>query len=148
MTAGPLPNRARQYTVYGGLYEIDAVRQALVDEFGDDGTPAEARRSFGQSAMFAFTVDADGFLVEDSGTLSSCAWALGRLDRMGRDASGWLDGFGNETGDFTSALNRLTPPHEQKPTSGVGTAAGAVGRHTKNQRSTPSKLVPPRPARR
>jgi hypothetical protein len=133
LTANPLPsNRARQYTVYGGLYEIDAVRQALVDEFGDDGAPAEAHRPFGQSAIFAFTVDADGFLVEDSGTLSSCAWTVGRLDRMGRDASGWLDGFGAETEGFASALNKLTPPHEPKPTSGVATAARAVGRHTKD----------------
>jgi hypothetical protein len=132
LTAGPLPsNRARQYTVYGGLYEIDAVRQALVDEFGEDGTPADGR-PWGQSALFAFTVDADGFLVENSGTLSSCAWALGRLDRMGRDASGWLDGFNGEAEGFASALDRLTPPDKPKPASGVATAARAVGRHTKD----------------
>jgi hypothetical protein len=55
LTARPLPpNRSRQYTVYGGLYEIDAVRQALADQFGDDATPADGRPS-GPTALFAFT---------------------------------------------------------------------------------------------
>ncbi|WP_033260730.1 DEAD/DEAH box helicase [Amycolatopsis vancoresmycina] len=131
LRARPLPTAlAWQFTVYGGLYELTAIRDTLARAFGDDTTPADGRSS-GQAALFAFTVDADGFLVEGSGILSACAWALGRLSREGPDAD-WLDGFEAEERGFADGLDRLAPP-SREPRSGstAGKAMHALGEHAK-----------------
>ncbi|GHF90472.1 MULTISPECIES: DEAD/DEAH box helicase [Amycolatopsis] len=125
LTARPLrASLTWQFTVYGGLYELTSIRDTLARAFGDDTTPPDGR-STGQAALFAFTVDADGFLVEGSGALSACAWALGRLSENGPDGTGWLDGFEAEERGFAEGLDRLSPPSRQ------GKAMQALGEHAK-----------------
>lgn len=132
LTAEPLPSYlAWQFTVYGGMYDLSAIRDALSHAFGDDGKPADARRG-GHAALFAFTVDADGFVVETSGILSTCAWALGRLREPGPDSPSWLDGFDDENQAFAAGLDRLSPPKPETGTAGgPGKAARALGEHAK-----------------
>ncbi|ADJ46371.1 DNA helicase related protein [Amycolatopsis mediterranei S699] len=131
LTARPLPaTLAWQFTVYGGLYELTAIHDTLARAFGHDATPPDGRSS-GQAALFAFTVAADGFLVEGSGALSACAFALGRLSREGPDAD-WLDGFEAEERGFADGLDRLAPPSRE--TRGGATAGKVVhelGEHAK-----------------
>jgi hypothetical protein len=123
---------AWQFTVYGGLYELTSIRDALARAFGDDATLPDGRSS-GQAALFAFTVDADGFLVEGSGALSACAWALGRLSRLGADAADWLDGFEAEERGFADGLDLLAPPsRESRTASMAGKAMHALGEHAKD----------------
>ncbi|MEV6824523.1 ATP-binding protein [Amycolatopsis sp. NPDC051102] len=132
LTAKPLPpSLAWQFTVYGGLYELSSIRTALVRAFGDDGKPPEARKG-GLAAVFALTVDADGFVVENSGTLSACAWALGRLGDAGPDSAGWLDGFEDEAAAFAAGLDQLAPPQPEhdRPTA-FRKAAKAAGEQAK-----------------
>ncbi|OXM69036.1 DEAD/DEAH box helicase [Amycolatopsis vastitatis] len=132
LTADPLPSHlAWQFTVYGGLYELSSIRTALVRAFGDDGKPPEAGKN-GLAAVFALTVDADGFVVENSGTLSTCAWALGRLGDHGPGSADWLDGFEDEAQAFASGLDQLAPPtpERDRPTA-FRKAARAVGEQAK-----------------
>ncbi|MGW4056789.1 DEAD/DEAH box helicase [Amycolatopsis sp. NPDC004747] len=129
LRARPLrPTLTWQFTVYGGLYELKAIRDTLARAFGDDATPPDGRSS-GQAALFAFTVDADGFLVEGSGTLSACAWALGRLSTQGPDGTGWLDGFEAEEHGFAEGLDRLAPP--ERRAKAANPALHALGEHAK-----------------
>ncbi|WP_433558348.1 DEAD/DEAH box helicase [Pseudonocardia xinjiangensis] len=132
LTADPLPpHKTWQFTVYGGIYDLASIQRTLAEAFGDDSTPTEGRSS-GRSALFAFAVDIDGFMVENSGTLSACAWALGRLGSLGPDAQNWLDGFHAEERAFKSGLNRLAPPSSDlKPATSLGKAARRVGEHAK-----------------
>ncbi|WP_280226848.1 DEAD/DEAH box helicase [Nocardia cyriacigeorgica] len=97
-----------QFTVYGGLYGIGAVREALVGAFGADLSEPDGRQE-GTTAVFAFTVDADGALLENSPTLSACAWAMSRLESPGFRNRAWLDGFGDDEAEFIEALNKLAP---------------------------------------
>lgn len=73
------PGTVWRHEVFGGVYEARKVGDTLVGLFGEDDDPAGQREpAAGQSALFAFTVDADGVLAEESAVLSSCAWAIGR----------------------------------------------------------------------
>jgi hypothetical protein len=132
LTGDPLPSHlAWQFTVYGGLFKLSSIRTALARAFGDDSKPSEARQD-GQAAMFALTIDASGFVVENSGTLSASAWALGRLGDPGPDSPSWLDGFDAEAQAFASGLDQLAPPTpgRDSPTA-LGKAARAVGGQAK-----------------
>ncbi len=73
-------------------------------------------------ALFAFTLDEDGALIEDTAAFSSCAWATGRLHRPGPGAPGWLEGFGEITGECVQALYRLL----SKPVSYLPFPPGAA----------------------
>ncbi len=66
----PRPGKVWRHKVYCGVYTVRRVRDVLVRRFGDDNREAPAR---GESALFACTVDNDGFLVDGSAVLSSCA---------------------------------------------------------------------------
>jgi hypothetical protein len=79
-------------------------------------------------------VDQSGFLVENSATLSACAWAVGRLHRTGSVPRDWLDGFGDEQRTFSRTLDPLTPPSKDSTstsTSQLGGTAHRIGEHTK-----------------
>ncbi|TNC25085.1 DEAD/DEAH box helicase [Amycolatopsis alkalitolerans] len=79
-----------------------------------------------QTAMFAFTLDSEGYLVEDSAALSACAWAISRLQDPGPEAPGWLERFRSEEESFITALNRLVPPKPDRlGSAGNGRAATA-----------------------
>ncbi|WIX82013.1 AAA domain-containing protein [Amycolatopsis carbonis] len=118
-----------QFTVYGGLYEVSAVRAGLAAVFGDDDRPADGRRAEA-TAVFAFTLDAEGCIVENSATLSACAWAMNRLHSPGPNAPTWLDGFESHQREFTEALDRLAPrrPSETDNNSKNGNGAGRLDR--------------------
>ena len=73
------PGYAWRHEVYGGLYELSRVRDVLVSRYGQDR--AEEPPPKGKSALFACTVDEDGFLVPDSMVVSACAWGAGRVSQ-------------------------------------------------------------------
>jgi hypothetical protein len=124
LTSRPSPaRRAWQFTVYGGLYELSAVRDQLVKMFGDDGKYQESRSS-GETALFAFTLDSDGYLVENSAVLSACAWAIGRAASPGPKTPRPLESFEFEEAEFSKGLNRLVPPSPRR--TGTGARAASV----------------------
>ena len=96
----------RHFTVYGGLYELKDVRNTLLKVFGDDGEYVDSRVD-GQSAMFAFCVDDEGGIIENSAVLSACGWAIGQALQ---DEPGSLTGFEDEQRAFTAVLNKLAAP--------------------------------------
>ncbi|MBN9748441.1 DNA helicase [Amycolatopsis sp. A1MSW2902] len=140
-----LPVRPRttwQFTVYGGLYELSAVRDELVRALGRDAKEPDGRLD-GNTALLAFTVDDKGCLVENSATLSACAWAVGRTRSPGPGARNWLDGFEAEEREFARQLDRLVPPSAKTAPpedddraepggSMMGKVARAAGDHVKN----------------
>jgi hypothetical protein len=93
------PRWTWRFTVYGGLFDTDSIKTSLRTHFDTDD---DQRRASGQTALFAFIVDHAGFLVENSASLSSSAWALGRLRRSGGIPQDWLDGFAAEERSFAS----------------------------------------------
>ncbi|MDQ2874368.1 MAG: hypothetical protein M3Y33_06010, partial [Actinomycetota bacterium] len=70
---------AWRHEVYGGLYELSRVRDVLVSRYGQDREeqPPPKRKS----ALFACTVNENGFLVPDSMVVSACAWGAGRVSQ-------------------------------------------------------------------
>ncbi|OAP28702.1 Viral (Superfamily 1) RNA helicase [Amycolatopsis sp. M39] len=111
-----------QFVVYGALYDVSSVHAELSAQFGKEDTPEE-RRKDGTTAVYAFTVDSEGTLIEDSPVLSACAWAISRLKSPGPRDPKWLDGFDDESGSFAEQLNRLSP--KKKP--GGKLAAAVAG---------------------
>ena len=65
--------------MYGGLYELSRVRDVLVSRYGQDRDEEPPPK--GKSALFACTVNEDGFLVPDSMIVSACAWGAGRVSQ-------------------------------------------------------------------
>lgn len=116
-----------QFSVYGGVYGVSAVREALTSVFGrDDNEFLDSDDS--QTALFAFTLDAEGYLVEDSPALSACAWAVSRLQDPGPEVPGWLEGFRSEEESFIAALNRLVPPKPDRLGLAVNGLAAKPGK--------------------
>jgi hypothetical protein len=68
---------AWRHQVYGGLYELSRIRDVLVTGYGQD-RPEEPPPK-GKSALFACTVNEDGFLIPESMVVSACAWGAGRV---------------------------------------------------------------------
>ena len=91
-----------RHQVFGGLFELSAVRRALAGLYGDDDPGGESGwpAAQGQSALFALVVDADGVLVAEP-ELSECAWAIGRAASAGGNPGAWLDG---RPGEFPAEL--------------------------------------------
>ena len=98
---------AWRHMVYGGVFSFREVRAALAKVLGYTEDEDYAGTQDGDGALFAFTVDADGVLIDDTAVFSSCAWATGRLYRPGPGATGWLDGFDKVAGECEQALYRL-----------------------------------------
>src|SRR5712691_7484460 len=91
------PDQAWRHEVFGGVYELSRVRDALVKRFGEDAPDGDQRApARGQSALFACTIDAEGLLVEESAVLSACAWAVGRALASTAAPGTWLTGFDAE----------------------------------------------------
>jgi AAA domain len=95
------PGKVWRHEVFGGVYDLSKIRDVLVKEYGQDDPEAPAR---GQSALFACTVDADGYLVEESALLSSCAWAIGQI-LHGKPI---LTGFREDALNYAEGLQKLT----------------------------------------
>ena len=92
-----------RHEIFGGVYTLGSVRDLLVARFGDDNPEASVR---GESALFAYTVDANGVPLEGSHVVSACGWACGQLVR---DRSP-LAGFQLQTLKHTDELVKLTEP--------------------------------------
>lgn len=97
----PEPGKVWRHEVFGGVYDLSKIRDVLVQKYDQDDPEAPTR---GQSALFACTVDADGYLLEDSAVLSACAWAIGRILRD----QPILSGFREEVLDYAEGLQKLT----------------------------------------
>ena len=97
----PRSGKVWRHEVFGGVYDLSKIRAVLVQKYSQDDPEAPTR---GQSALFACTVDADGYLLEDSAVLSACAWAIGRILR---DQT-ILTGFREEVLDYAEGLQKLT----------------------------------------
>ena len=95
------PGTVWRHEVFGGVYDLSKIRDVLVNSYGQDDPEAPTR---GQSALFGCTVDADGYLVEESAVLSACAWAIGRIVQ-GKPT---LTGFHDDALDYAEDLRKLT----------------------------------------
>src|SRR3954452_4491952 len=102
---------AWRHTVFGGVFELDEVRKALAGRFGAGEEEEPAGRHGGETAVFAFVVDDDGVLVNDSAVFSSCAWATGRVRDPGPGDPTWLDGFRGATKECSAAIGMLPRVH-------------------------------------
>jgi len=101
-----------RHTVYGGVFSYASVRKTFERVLGYTEQPDHGgRRDDVTSALFAFTVDKDGLLIEGTEVFSSCAWSAGRLNRPGPGARGWLDGFDKATRECEKAMHRLFARH-------------------------------------
>lgn len=97
----PRPGKFWRHEVFGGVYDLSKIRDVLVDKYGQDDPEAPTR---GQSALFACTVDADGYFVEDSAVLSACAWAIAQIIR-GKPI---LTGFREDALRYAEDLRKIT----------------------------------------
>jgi hypothetical protein len=91
-----------RHEVFAGVYDLSKVRDVLIKQYGEDDPEAAPVR--GQSALFACTVDQDGYLVPESGVVSACAWAIGQVERD----KPTLTGFRGDAENFTEDLRKQT----------------------------------------
>ncbi|MCX5199269.1 ATP-binding protein [Streptomyces sp. NBC_00249] len=103
------PGYGWQHVVYGGAFALSAVRDTLLDVFGESGEDHDGRMD-GETALFALTVTDEGRLLLDSPVFSSCAWATGRAVTPGPGSRGWLDGFEEEAGAWGTLAGELGEP--------------------------------------
>ncbi len=118
-----------RYSVYGGVFTFGAVRQVITERLGftEPEDFAGTRKEGTESALFAFTVDQRGLLLDGTGAFSSCAWASGRLDGVRRGQRTALEGFEKVSGECQAAMERLLAKPVQYPRSLPARVAG--GRH-------------------
>ncbi|MFI0445119.1 hypothetical protein [Actinomadura sp. 6N118] len=100
-----------RHTVYGGVFPVSAIHDALTAWFGGDDADPGGRRKSGDTALFAFTVDERGCLLDGTVILNACAWATGRIFDPGAGAPGWLEGFAQASGECAQAVDLLTRRH-------------------------------------
>lgn len=105
------PGKVWRHEVFAAVYDLSKVRDVLVKKYGEDDPEATPVR--GQSALFACTVDADGYLVPESGVVSACAWAIGQVER-GKPT---LTGFRGDAEAFTEDLRKRTGVESSSPTA-------------------------------
>lgn len=111
----PGPHLTWRYTVYAGVFATSAVFAALEKVFELSPDLYEERRS-GDSALLAFTVSEEGFLVPGSLVLSACAWAMGRALTVGPRSPHWLAGLGgDESALRTEIEEELIPEVDGDP---------------------------------
>ena len=109
----PEPGKTWRHEIFAGIYDLGKVRDVLVSEFGEDDP--EAAPAHGHSALFACTVDAGGYLIEESAVLSACAWAVGQVVRSNKT----LTGFHQDALGYAEDLRKLAGVGENSaPLSG------------------------------
>ncbi|TDB89361.1 DNA helicase [Actinomadura sp. KC216] len=135
--AGEQPERGRygsswRHTVFGGVFPVAAIHDSLAARFGNpDGEQDHGgRRKSGDTALFAFTVDDQGCLLEGTVVVNACAWATGRISDPGPGAPGWLDGFDHAATDCAEAVDLLTRRHVPYVLPSPTRAAPAAGQET------------------
>ncbi|MBC9719420.1 hypothetical protein H9Y04_43615 [Streptomyces sp. TRM66268-LWL] len=120
-----------RHTVFGGVFPISSVRRVLEEHFGPDGEDyGGVRRGGGDTAVFSFTVDAQGVLLDSTTVFSTCAWATGRARDPGPYDAKWLDGFAEVEKECEEAIALLTKhaipyaaPQQRQETPGPVPAA-------------------------
>jgi AAA domain-containing protein len=75
----PDEGRVWRHQVYGGLYDLSKVRDALVERLGQEQD--EEPKPKGKSALFVCAVDDKGFIIPGTMVVSACAWGVGRVGR-------------------------------------------------------------------
>ncbi|MFD8639988.1 AAA domain-containing protein [Streptomyces zaomyceticus] len=120
-----------RHTVYGGVFPLSAIREALERAFGGGEEDYAGTRQRGETAVFSLTVDDQGVLLYGATTFSSCAWATGRVRDPGPDAPDWLDGFEDAEAACSQAIALLTsqdiPYRDESPASALSPAVSPVG---------------------
>lgn len=95
------PKSVWQHTVYLGVFDLSRVREVLDATLRVTEEQADLDvRTDGQSALVSLTVNADGLLIRDSVTVSSCAWAVGRTVSPGPASDEWLLGFDDDRNEI------------------------------------------------
>ncbi len=104
-----------RHIVYGGTYSLESVFAALRSVFPPAAGSYEERPSgSSSSALLAFAVNDDGFMLEDSVVLSACAWATARTRDPGPASADWLDGFADLEGEFAIQLEEMFLADEEE----------------------------------
>jgi hypothetical protein len=91
---------AWRHEVYGGLYDLSRVRDVLVARYGQDREEEPPPK--GKSALFACSLNEDGFLAPDSMVVSACAWGVGRVSQ----GSSPIGDIAADTERFADSLER------------------------------------------
>jgi hypothetical protein len=115
-----------RYVVYGGVFSFGVMRKVITERLGftEPEDFAGTRKEGTESALFAFTVDQRGLLLDGTGAFSSCAWASGRLDGVRRGQRTALEGFEKVSGECQAAMERLLAKPVQYPQSLPARVAG------------------------
>jgi len=125
------PGRVWRHTVYAGVFDLERLRETLLEVFGSQGEDEDyGGSSSGDSAVLCFTVDAEGRMVKGSTVLSACAWAVGRAVSPGPGDPEWLDGFEEASEQYLATLLELADgrlPAADLPVAGAAGLVGAVG---------------------
>ena len=117
-----------QHTVYLGIYQIDAVFEALRLVFDRDLDSYDTRPR-GQSAVASLVVSDAGVYIGETAVLSSCAWAVGRTIRPGPGDREWLSDFDGESARVVAAMiEDLTEPRPSPEGGGESREGNELGR--------------------
>ncbi|WP_369634720.1 AAA domain-containing protein [Nocardia sp. JMUB6875] len=114
------------------MFELTKVREvlgALLRAPDDDIDTDTDTRTSGHSAVLSFRVNQAGFLIRDSVTLSSCAWALGRTLEPGPNHEQWLEGFDAAQDEILAVAFGIGDgllPITTASTDGARSALGAI----------------------
>lgn len=93
-----------RYTVYCGVFSLDATFEVLKRYCGEDADAYDARGR-GEAALAGFELDQDGRLRPGSAVLSSSAWGLGRVHLRKGIRPGWSDGFAAAQATFATMFD-------------------------------------------
>lgn len=135
-----------RHTVYGGVFSLDRIREALEERFGGDPEDHAGTRVGGHTSVFAFTVDAEGRLLQGTNVFSSCAWATGRIRDPGPQDPAWLDGFDEAEAECGEAIALLTKHHIPYLEPSSGAANAPVSSIVPPPRTAPGGWPAPAPA--
>lgn len=113
-----------RHIVYLTVYPLDALYKSLQDAFPFDQESFDPRPG-GQSALAAFVVDQDGFMVADSAVLSACGWATGSV-RINPGRVEQLDGLDDAQQERLARVDTVLAEHAGDPTNPKPLNADAV----------------------
>ncbi|MFJ4342416.1 AAA domain-containing protein [Streptomyces sp. NPDC088915] len=97
-----------RHIVYGGVFPLTAIREALERAFGGGEEDYAGTHQKGETSVFSITVDDRGVLLGGATTFSSCAWATGRVRDPGPEDPEWLDGFEDAESACSRSISLLT----------------------------------------
>lgn len=99
----PKPVRGRElewsHTAYLGVYALDSTFETLRQVFSNDETSYQDPPGR-LSACAVVSLDANGRILNDGGTLSSALWAVGRIHSLGPKHPTWMEGFAEASQNF------------------------------------------------